>query len=75
VTDSHVPFLTWRPLLLGPFASAGGIIFCYDTGQISASLEMNDFKRRLGQLGRFIFSHVRSSLVVSLVRTNQPFFG
>jgi SP family sugar:H+ symporter-like MFS transporter len=74
VADSHVPFLTWRSLLLGAFVSVGGIIFGYDTGQISGFLEMNDFKRRFGQLGddgRYTFSNVRSGLIVSLVRTNQ----
>ncbi|EAW19401.1 sugar porter family MFS transporter [Aspergillus fischeri NRRL 181] len=70
VADSHVPFLTWRSLLLGAFVSVGGIIFGYDTGQISGFLEMNDFKRRFGQLGddgRYTFSNVRSGLIVSLL--------
>lgn len=51
----------------------GGTIFGYDTGQISGSLGMNDFKRRFGQLrddGTYTFSNVQSDLIVSLVRTH-----
>lgn len=46
--DSPLPFVTWRSLVLGAFISRGGIIFGYDTGQISGFLEMDDFKRRFG---------------------------
>ncbi|KAF7128288.1 hypothetical protein CNMCM5793_002830 [Aspergillus hiratsukae] len=70
VIDSPVPFLTWHSLVLGAFVSVGGIIFGYDTGQISGFLEMNNFKRRFGQLrddGTYTFSNVRSGLIVSML--------
>ena len=69
--DSPVPFLTWRSFFLGAFVSIGGIIFGYDTGQISGFLEMDNFKRRFGQLqsdGTWKFSNVRSGLIVAMVR-------
>jgi SP family sugar:H+ symporter-like MFS transporter len=69
-TDSPVPFVTWRSLALGAFVSIGGIIFGYDTGQISGFLEMENFQRRFGQLqddGSYKFSNVRSGLIVSMV--------
>lgn len=61
--------MTWRSLVLGAFVSIGGIIFGYDTGQISGFLEMNNYKQRYGQLenGKYTFSNVRSGLIVSLV--------
>ncbi|KAJ5122836.1 Major facilitator superfamily domain general substrate transporter [Penicillium atrosanguineum] len=67
--ERHVPWVTWRSLVLGAFVSIGGIIFGYDTGQISGFLEMNNYKRRFGQLenGKYTFSNVRSGLIVSLL--------
>lgn len=69
--ERHVPWVTWRSLLLGAFASIGGIIFGYDTGQISGFIEMNNYKQRYAQLkdGKYTFSNVRSGLIVSLVRS------
>ncbi|OJJ51905.1 hypothetical protein ASPSYDRAFT_96064 [Aspergillus sydowii CBS 593.65] len=58
--------------LLGAFVSIGGIIRGYDTGQISGFLEMDDFKRRFGQLqpdGTYTFNDVRSGLIVPLLST------
>lgn len=71
--DAPVPLLTWRSLLMGAFVSIGGMIFGYDTGQISGFLEMRNFLRRYGQRqpdGSYRFSHVRSGLIVALVRVN-----
>ncbi|KAL5360815.1 general substrate transporter [Aspergillus floccosus] len=68
--DTPVPFLTWRSFFLGAFVSIGGIIFGYDTGQISGFLEMDNFKRRFGQLqsdGTWKFSNVRSGLIVAML--------
>jgi SP family sugar:H+ symporter-like MFS transporter len=68
--ESRVPWITWRSVLLGAFVSIGGIIFGYDTGQISGFLEMHNFKQRFAQLkpdGTYKFSNVRSGLIVSLV--------
>lgn len=65
-----MPWVTWRSLVLGAFVSIGGIIFGYDTGQISGFLEMGNYKQRYGQLkpdGSFRFSNVRSGLIVSMV--------
>jgi SP family sugar:H+ symporter-like MFS transporter len=62
--------VTWRSLALGAFVSIGGIIFGYDTGQISGFLEMENFQRRFGQLqddGSYKFSNVRSGLIVSML--------
>lgn len=70
--ESHVPWVTWRSVLLGAFVSIGGIIFGYDTGQISGFLEMNNFKQQFAQLkpdGTYKFSNVRSGLIVSMVST------
>ncbi|KAL3451326.1 general substrate transporter [Aspergillus insuetus] len=68
--DSPIPFVTWRSLVLGAFVSIGGLIFGYDTGQISGFLEMENFQRRFGQLqddGSYTFSNVRSGLIVSML--------
>lgn len=68
--DSKIPFVTWRSVVLGAFVSIGGIIFGYDTGQISGFLDMNNFKQRFGQSksdDSFQFSNVRSGLIVALV--------
>ncbi|KAL4933604.1 sugar porter family MFS transporter [Aspergillus undulatus] len=70
IQDGPVPFVTWRSLLLGAFVSIGGVIFGYDTGQISGFLEMDDFKQRFAQQqpdGTYSFSNVRSGLIVSLL--------
>ncbi|KAL3437993.1 hypothetical protein BDV09DRAFT_183183 [Aspergillus tetrazonus] len=70
INESPVPFVTWRSLALGAFVSIGGIIFGYDTGQISGFLEMDNFKRRFGQRqldGTYAFNNVRSGLIVSML--------
>lgn len=68
--ESKIPWVTWRSLTLGAFVSIGGIIFGYDTGQISGFLEMKNYKERYAQLksdGSYEFSNVRSGLIVSMV--------
>lgn len=68
--ERQVPWVTWRSAFLGAFVSIGGIIFGYDTGQISGFLEMKNFKERFAQLqpnGNYKFSNVRSGLIVSMV--------
>lgn len=68
--DTKIPYVTWRSFALGAFASIGGIIFGYDTGQISGFLEMSNFLARYGQQdehGAYYFSNVRSGLIVGMV--------
>lgn len=68
--DTKIPYVTWRSFALGAFASIGGIIFGYDTGQISGFLEMTNFLARFGQQdenGAYYFSNVRSGLIVGMV--------
>ncbi|KAL1845611.1 hexose transporter hxt5 [Paecilomyces lecythidis] len=70
VDETPAPFLTFRSFMLGAFVSIGGIIFGYDTGQISGFLDMKDYMQRFGQLndkGEYYFSNVRSGLIVSLL--------
>ncbi|KAI0013974.1 galactose permease [Xylariaceae sp. FL0662B] len=67
---SPLPRVTWRSFSMGTLVSMGGLIFGYDTGQISGFLEMPDFLRRFGQIqddGSYGFSNVRSGLVVGLL--------
>lgn len=68
--DTKIPYVTWRSFALGAFVSIGGIIFGYDTGQISGFLEMTNFLARFGQQdenGTYYFSNVRSGLIVGMV--------
>lgn len=69
--DTPVPLVTLRTFLLGAFVSIGGLIFGYDTGQISGFLAMKNYQHRYGQPhgdGKYYFSNVRSGLIVGLVR-------
>ncbi|KAL1959686.1 hypothetical protein VTO42DRAFT_1272 [Malbranchea cinnamomea] len=71
LVDTPVPYVTARSLFMGAFVSMGGIIFGYDTGQISGILEMEDFLRRFGEPkadgSGYEFSNVRSGLIVALL--------
>ncbi|KAK7428471.1 hexose transporter hxt5 [Neonectria magnoliae] len=67
---SPLPRITGRSLVLATFVSMGGILFGYDTGQISGFLEMPDFLDRFAQTnsdGERAFSTVRSGLIVALL--------
>lgn len=68
---SPLPRLTGRSLAMGVLVSMGGLIFGYDTGQISGFLEMPDFLQRFGELQpdgvTYAFSNVRSGLIVALL--------
>lgn len=62
---SPLPRLTNRTFCMGVLVSMGGLIFGYDTGQISGFLEMPDFQARFGENGTF--SDLRSGLIVGLL--------
>ncbi|KAI1776817.1 general substrate transporter [Hypoxylon cercidicola] len=67
---SPLPRVTLRSASMGALVSMGGLIFGYDTGQISGFLEMPDFLRRFGELqpdGSYGFSNVRTGLIVGLL--------
>lgn len=62
--------VTGRSFVLCVLVSMGGMIFGYDTGQISGFLEMPDFLERFGMRhsnGELYFSTVRSGLIVALL--------
>ena len=68
---SPLPRVTMRSFVMGCLISMGGLVFGYDTGQISGFLEMPNFLMRFGQQhadGTYYFSNVRSGLIVALVR-------
>lgn len=59
-----------RSWAMGILISMGGMVFGYDTGQISGFLEMPDFLERFGQRhdnGDLYFSNTRSGLIVALL--------
>ncbi|KAK2025644.1 general substrate transporter [Colletotrichum zoysiae] len=62
--------ITGRSWAMGILISMGGMVFGYDTGQISGFLEMPDFRQRFGEAGpdgTYHFSNVRSGLIVGLL--------
>lgn len=75
--QDHAPvnIYSLRVLAMLLIVSLGGMIFGYDTGQISGFLEMPDFLARFSDTtdpdtGDPAFSNVRSGLIVGLV--SQP---
>ncbi|KAI8635676.1 general substrate transporter [Xylariaceae sp. FL1651] len=71
---SPLPRVTKRSFVMGVLVSMGGLIFGYDTGQISGFLEMPDFQRRFGEASddgmggiTYSFGTVRSGLIVALL--------
>jgi SP family sugar:H+ symporter-like MFS transporter len=71
-TSSPVKLFTPRIFAMIMIVSLGGLIFGYDTGQISGFLEMDDFLKRFGDTtdpdtGAPAFSKVRSGTIVGLL--------
>lgn len=70
-TQSPVKLFTPRIFAMIMIVSLGGLIFGYDTGQISGFLEMEDFLGRFGDTtdvdGNPAFSKVRSGTIVGLL--------
>ncbi|KAI1157968.1 hexose transporter [Nemania serpens] len=67
---SPLPRVSGRSFAMGLLVSMGGLIFGYDTGQISGFLEMPDFQRRFGEAsdnGTYSFTPVRSGVIVGLL--------
>lgn len=73
--ESPVPRLTLRSFIMTLFVSLGGLIFGYDTGQISGFMEMKNYLQRYGEPGKdgYEFSNVRSGLIVGLVSLQYLF--
>lgn len=69
--DTKVPRITMTSVVMTLFVSLGGLLFGFDTGQISGFLEMDDFLHRFGEFdavqGEFFFINVRSGLIVGLL--------
>ena len=69
--QAPVGFLRLRILAMAVIVSMGGLIFGYDTGQISGFVQMPDFiKRFAGPSGSF--SNAREGTIVGLVRMHPP---
>ncbi|KAM0466832.1 hypothetical protein ACHAPV_000341 [Trichoderma viride] len=71
---SPLPRVTGRSWAMGCLVSFGGLIFGYDTGQISGFLEMPDFLNRFGLThsdGTKYFSNVRAGLIVALLSIDR----
>ncbi|MCJ1394131.1 hexose transporter hxt1 [Xylographa bjoerkii] len=65
------PLITWRVFAMGILVSMGGLIFGYDTGEISGFLTMKNFLEEFGtydpNTGTYAFSDVRSGLIVAML--------
>lgn len=70
-TQTPVKLFTPRIFAMIMIVSLGGLIFGYDTGQISGFLEMDDFLYRFGDTtdadGNPAFTKVRSGTIVGLL--------
>ncbi|PWY82084.1 general substrate transporter [Aspergillus heteromorphus CBS 117.55] len=68
--DTPIPRVTLRSFAMSMFVSLGGLLFGYDTGQISGFEQESDYIRRYGMQkadGEWYLSDVRSGLLTSLL--------
>lgn len=69
--DTPVRMLRLRIIVMGLLVSMGGLIFGYDTGQISGFIAMSDFLRRFHNIGdtpdTWDFTNGREGTIVGLV--------
>lgn len=68
--NTRVPLITLRSVIMGAFLSIGGLLFGYDTGQISGFQEMSGYLQRFGEYSEqkgWHFSPLRNGLIVGLL--------
>jgi len=69
--DEKVTFMRFRVFAMVIIVSMGGLIFGFDTGQISGFLQMDDFINRFGDNGEF--SNWKEGLIVGLLSIGTLF--